>query len=185
MPVYNMKVGDKNFKIEISKTSEDTFTVKIGDKTHEVKLKRNEKSKDAFSITIDGNEYRVEAPKVSRREPFTIRVDDVDFNVQLQLPERKIAYVSPSMPSVTAASRTAKAAAFPVVEGAVTAPMTGKIVSIRVKEGDSVKEGQVVCVLEAMKMENEIMAPKSGRVKEIRVSEGSAVNEGEVLLIIE
>jgi len=63
--------------------------------------------------------------------------------------------------------------------------MTGKIVSVKVKEGEEVKEGQVVCILEAMKMENEISAPKSGKVKEIRVSEGTAVNEGDILLIIE
>ena len=47
------------------------------------------------------------------------------------------------------------------VEGAVTAPMTGKIVKVKVKKGDQVKASQVLCVIEAMKMENEISAPKS------------------------
>ncbi|HDI06797.1 MAG TPA: biotin/lipoyl-binding protein [Candidatus Bathyarchaeota archaeon] len=63
--------------------------------------------------------------------------------------------------------------------------MTGKIVSVKVKEGDSVKRGDVLCVLEAMKMENEISAPRDGVVREVHVSEGSAVSEGEVLFVIE
>ncbi len=183
MPVYNIKVGGKNFKIEVSKISEDTFTVKVGDKVHEVKLERDKESKDFFSIILDGKEYQIEVSKVSRREPFTIKVNDVDFKAELQLPERRMAYTGITAPTIAAPARTAKAAV-KVVEGAVTAPMTGKIVSVRVKEGDEVKEGQVVCVLEAMKMENEITAPRSGKVKEVRVSEGAAVNEGEVLLVI-
>jgi len=183
LPVYNIKVGDKNFKIEVSKTSENSFTVKIGDKTREVKLKRDKESKGSFSIILDGKEYKIEALKVSRREPFTIKVDNVDFRVQLQLPERKMVYTGVTSPTAAVPVRTSRATV-EVVEGAVTAPMTGKIVSVKVKKGDEVKEGQVVCVLEAMKMENEITAPRSGRIKEIRVSEGTAVNEGEILLVI-
>jgi biotin carboxyl carrier protein len=62
--------------------------------------------------------------------------------------------------------------------------MTGKILSIKVKKGEQVKAGQVLCILEAMKMENEIAAPKSGTVQEILASEGSSVGEGETLFII-
>jgi acetyl-CoA/propionyl-CoA carboxylase biotin carboxyl carrier protein len=62
--------------------------------------------------------------------------------------------------------------------------MAGKIISVRVKKGDAVKTGAVLCVLEAMKMENEITAAKSGVVKEVMVQEGRAVNEGDVLVIL-
>jgi len=62
--------------------------------------------------------------------------------------------------------------------------LIGKIVSVKVKKGDEVKEGQVVCVLDAMKMKNEITAPKSGKIKEVRVSDGTAVNEGDIPLVI-
>jgi biotin carboxyl carrier protein len=62
--------------------------------------------------------------------------------------------------------------------------MTGKIVSVKVKKGENVKTGQVLCVIEAMKMENEIIAAKAGAVKEVYVSDGSSVSEGEPLLII-
>jgi biotin carboxyl carrier protein len=62
--------------------------------------------------------------------------------------------------------------------------MMGKIVSVKVKQGDQVKQNQVLCIIEAMKMENEITAPKAGTVHEVLVSDGSAVNEGDTLLII-
>jgi biotin carboxyl carrier protein len=70
------------------------------------------------------------------------------------------------------------------VEGAVTAPMTGKIVKVKVKKGDQVKAGQVLCVVEAMKMENEISAPRAGTIQEVNVAEGTPVNEGETLFVI-
>jgi len=67
----------------------------------------------------------------------------------------------------------------------VTAPMPGKLVKLLVAEGDSVKEGQGVAVVEAMKMQNELKAPKSGTVDRVGVVAGQAVNAGEVLLTIQ
>ena len=69
--------------------------------------------------------------------------------------------------------------------GAVTAIMPGKIIRVLVKEGDEVQEGDVLCVLEAMKMENELRASKSGVVKEVTVEPGSDVEMGEVLVVVE
>ena len=60
--------------------------------------------------------------------------------------------------------------------------MPGNIVSVKVKIGDTVNSGDVLCVLEAMKMENEIMAPKAGKVVAVSTSAGSTVNTGDVLV---
>ena len=70
------------------------------------------------------------------------------------------------------------------VDGAVTASMQGMVLKVKVKKGDSVAKGDVVMVLEAMKMENNIHAPHAGAVKEILVKEGSTVSAGDTLLII-
>jgi biotin carboxyl carrier protein len=67
----------------------------------------------------------------------------------------------------------------------ITSPMPGKLVKLLVAEGDSVKEGQGVAVVEAMKMQNELRALKSGTVERVRVVEGQSVNAGEVLLTIQ
>jgi biotin carboxyl carrier protein len=70
-------------------------------------------------------------------------------------------------------------------EGAVTAIMPGKIIRVLVAEGDEVAEGDVVCILEAMKMENELKAPKSGTVKALHAGLGQDVELGAVLAEIE
>ncbi|CAH2214061.1 acetyl-CoA carboxylase biotin carboxyl carrier protein subunit [Tepidibacter aestuarii] len=66
----------------------------------------------------------------------------------------------------------------------IKAPMPGKIVSLQVKEGELVKKGQVVCTLEAMKMENEIVAPINGKVSSISIDPGQNVSAGDALLFI-
>jgi biotin carboxyl carrier protein len=71
------------------------------------------------------------------------------------------------------------------VHGSVTAPMPGKVVKIRVKQGDEVKADTTLLILEAMKMENEILAGINGMVKEIRVKPGESVEGGKVLVVIE
>ena len=67
---------------------------------------------------------------------------------------------------------------------AVNAPMPGNILKVNVNVGDKVKEGQVLVVLEAMKMENEIMAPKDATVTQVVVSKGSTVDTGAPLVVL-
>lgn len=70
------------------------------------------------------------------------------------------------------------------VQGAITVPMQGTITKVNVDIGDFVKSGDVVCVLEAMKMENELKATKDGVVKEIKVGEGQNVNLGQIVVVV-
>lgn len=79
-----------------------------------------------------------------------------------------------------------KPAAAPAAAGdeVITAPMPGKILSIAVKKGQEVKEGDLILVLEAMKMENEIFCGRGGTVKEIPVNEGATVNTGDTMAIV-
>jgi biotin carboxyl carrier protein len=69
--------------------------------------------------------------------------------------------------------------------GAVLSPMPGKIMSVKVKAGDAVAANQVVCVLEAMKMENEVQTEVAGKVKEVRVKAGETVEGGQTLIVVE
>ena len=86
-----------------------------------------------------------------------------------------------------AAAPAAAAPAAPAVTGAgepINAPMPGTILKVNVKAGDAVKEGQVLVVLEAMKMENEILAPKNGTVTQVVVAKGASVDTGAPLVVI-
>ena len=67
----------------------------------------------------------------------------------------------------------------------VASPMTGKIISVEVKVGDTVKEDDVICILESMKMENPILAPASGNVLEIAVAPNATVSTGQKIAVIE
>ena len=66
----------------------------------------------------------------------------------------------------------------------IAAPISGKVLDIRVKVGETIKKGQVVAIVEAMKLENEVPATAAGTVKEIKVSKGSNVTSGEVLIVL-
>ena len=67
----------------------------------------------------------------------------------------------------------------------IEVPLTGKIVSVNVKPGDTVKEGDTLCLLESMKMENPILAPVGGAVTELNLSPGQVVEAGDLVAIIE
>lgn len=184
MPEYEILVDGKPRKIELTRTGENSFTVKIGDKSVSVELPAGKPDlAKEFSIQVDGKTYQVELPEINREKPFPIKVEEATFKAEVKTFTREptLTTFKPASLTPTKSITTTKQ----VMEGAVAAPMTGKILSIRVKKGDLVKAGQILCILEAMKMENEIATPKTGTVQEIYVSEGSSVSEGESLFLVD
>ena len=91
---------------------------------------------------------------------------------------------APAAPAAPAAAPAAPAAAPAAGGEKVTSPMPGTILSVNVAAGDAVKCGQVLMILEAMKMENEIMCPCDGTVTSVSVTKGTAVESGTLLCII-
>ena len=183
MPIYAIFIDGKPLKIELTRTGECFFTVKIEDKVFNVELSADKLDLEKeFSIRIDSKTYRVELPKINREKLFPIKVDEATFKAEVKTPKRRSALAIFEPSRVTPMRRTMAPKRH--AEGAVTAPMTGKILSVMVKKGDQVKAGQILCVLEAMKMENEITMPRTGIVREVYVSEGSSVSEGEALFVV-
>ena len=184
MPAYEVFIDDKPRKIELTIIGENSFTVRIDDKSLSIELATNKLDLEKeFSIKINGKTYQIELPKIDREKLFSVKVEEATFKAEVKTPTRKptLTIFEPTPLTATKRTMTIKQ----VVEGAITAPMTGKILSVKVKKGDQVKAGQILCILEAMKMENEIAAPKAGTVREVYVSEGSSVSEGEPLFTVD
>ena len=113
---------------------------------------------------------------------YTITVNGVAYDVTVE--EGSNAGQAPIAPvSVPVAKPAAKPAAAPVANGAVkiASPMPGKILSVKASAGAKVKKGDLILVLEAMKMENEIVAPQDGTIAGINVTAGQEVEAGAVL----
>lgn len=140
-----------------------------------------------FNITVHGETYHVKIAGVGHkqegRKPYYIRVDGRLEEVVVE-PLREIVVAGGGV-EIAAARASSSKRPKATKPGDVTSPMPGKVVEILVKEGDKVKEGDVVLIVEAMKMENEIHAPISGTVKEIYVKPGDNVNPDEALIRIE
>ncbi len=136
---------------------------------------------------LDGADGEAPEPKV--RRDVDVEVNGRRFGVTVWVPESQ---AGPAVATPGAAGRASPrprrssgASARAAGSGAVVVPMQGTIVKVLVSEGDEVEAGQAVCVLEAMKMENNIAADKSGTVKEVKVTAGQSVGSGDVVVVID
>jgi biotin carboxyl carrier protein len=144
-----------------------------------------------YRIVIDGNSILVNGqPFVVGFEGQQVLVDGTSYDVTLDASADRvlvggIAYSLnvEGLEEEKAAPRAVAAAASS--EGAVIAIMPGKIIRVLAAQGDTVMEGDVICILEAMKMENDLKAPKAGVIKAMHTGPGQDVEMGAVLAEIE
>lgn len=127
-----------------------------------------------YKVTLNGTTYEVEVEKGE-----AILVDE--YVAAAPAPAAAPVAAAP------AAAAPAPAAAAPAATAAgeqITAPMPGTILSVKVAQGDAVKAGQILVILEAMKMENEIVAPRDGTVAQVVVAQGASVDTGAPLVVL-
>jgi biotin carboxyl carrier protein len=129
-----------------------------------------------FLINVNGNSYEVE-------------VEEIGVNAQGPAPVQTTTPVQISTPVPTKApapkAEEKKEVEVSAGQEVVSAPMPGNIWKILVTEGQAVKAGDILLILEAMKMENEILAPRDGKVANIATKEGVSVNTGDKLVVID
>ena len=124
-----------------------------------------------FNVTVNGISYEVEIEEVGGASVAAAPV---------AAPTPVAA--APAAPKAAPAAPKAAPAAAPAGAQSVNAPMPGNILDVRVSAGQSVKQGDILCILEAMKMENEIMAPCDGVVASVAVTKGATVAAGDLLV---
>jgi len=124
-------------------------------------------------------------PKI--RRDVDVEVNGKRFAVAMWVPESAMAAAGPAAGSGNAKPRTRRAGGAgggAAGTGAIAAPMQGTIVKVDVAAGDTVTAGQVICVLEAMKMENNVTADVAGVVADVKVEAGQAVGAGDIIVVI-
>lgn len=126
-----------------------------------------------FLIKVNGSQYEVEVDEI--REDGSVVQPTVEYKAPAAVP------AAPAAPAPKPAAAK-KDTAVPAGAQTITAPMPGTILNVNVNVGDTVKKGQVLLILEAMKMENEIVAPADGKVASVNVAKGASVNAGDVLV---
>ena len=115
---------------------------------------------------------------------YKVTVNGTPYEVELELMS-EIPAAGTAAPAAPAAPAPAASTAQAASGEQVASPMPGVIISVNVQNGASVRKGQVLFVLEAMKMENEIMAPRDGRVASVNVSKGASVESGTLLCVLQ
>jgi biotin carboxyl carrier protein len=168
----------------------------IDDKSYEIELTADgvrvdgeefRTSVDGFGgtriVTVNGRPVRVDIGAESGGvRPVT--VEGRTLRVRLDTSPARGAVSAPAAPASRPVASAAPAPAA-TVKGAVTAQMTGRIVRLAVEVGQTVAAGDLLLILEAMKMENEVRSPRAGTVKELRVAPGDRVSKGDPLLVLE
>jgi biotin carboxyl carrier protein len=164
-----------------------------------IECQRDESNPDHFHMTLDGKAYEVDARKMPSQivhilmnnhsydvdlERIAKKSDTLDGRVHVRVRGRVMRFEILDERRI----KMKEAQGFRFDIGGIVnidSPMPGKVIKILKKEGDEVKEGDGVIVVEAMKMENELRTPKAGKVREIKVKEGDAVEAGARLAQIE
>lgn len=143
-----------------------------------------------YKYKINGMKFNVEVGDVEDNHVEVV-VNGTHYSVELEKESKVSPKINAAKPAAAAAPKTAsgekvisKPAASTGSGNAIKAPLPGTIMSISVKEGDTVNAGDTVCVLEAMKMENDVKASKGGTVQKILVGVGDSVLEGNDIMII-
>ena len=139
-----------------------------------------------YKYKINGNEYTVCINDVNDTTA-NVTVNGEEYKVEWEKPkeEKPVVKVQPAATKPAPAPAAAPAAAPAVKGNAIKTPLPGVIIDVKVNVGDTVKKGDTVVILEAMKMENNINADRDGKVGSIEVAKGDTVADGAALIVLE
>ena len=160
--------------------------IELGAEDGAISDEKKHRAPREFNVTLHGESYRIEVTGASHKtegqKPYYIRIND-------QLEEVYLETISEVVPGASQSSETQAPLPFarpkPQQPGDVTSPMPGKVVKVLVQEGDQVKKGTVVLIIEAMKMESQVVSPIEGTVRKVNVSLGDDIKTEETLIVIE
>jgi biotin carboxyl carrier protein len=195
---FKLTVDDKTHEVEvkqpISQTNPQTVTVSVDGKAYSAAVIERDETSGAMKLKVNEKEYKVALgdKSVTNGKLLNVKINEAPFQIKVDTLGGATASATEEKPTravadTRAEALTSKTAARAVGVGGkvIRPPMPGKVISVKVKEGDNVKAGDVVLILEAMKMANEIASPYTGKVREVRVSPGQSVGPEDPVISIE
>jgi biotin carboxyl carrier protein len=195
---FKLTVDDKTHEVEvkqpISQTNPQTVTVIIDGKTYSAATIERDETTMTMKLKVNEKEYKVALGdrSVTNGKLLNVKINEAPFQIKVDtLGGAIISAAEEKLTRARADTRveglTSKTAAKAAGAGGkvIRPPMPGKVISVKVKEGDNVKAGDVVLILEAMKMANEIASPYTGKVREVKVSPGQSVAPEDPVISIE
>jgi len=185
MKKFRMEIVGKSFDINIEKGEGRRYFVTVNGKKYEAQVE------DEFGkimlLAVDGGLFNIQLGDGPSKGNMNVKVNErnrmiesKDFFSAKEIAAQKIS-ISP--PEAQVGVELRPAAITPNTDG-ILAPMPGKVISVKIDVGEKIRAGDVVLILEAMKMENEITSNKDGKVTEIRVKEGDSVDANDILIVI-
>lgn len=167
---YRLKLGDQEHELEVEE-HDGHFRVRLGDRWHPVELERVGETA-RYSLLLD-------------RRPYDVFAEERPHGYHIVIGSRLFAVTSPGpILGRRAGGPEEVETTTDTGEWVLTSPMSGVVQEILVQPGDEVEAGQVVLVIEAMKMQNDLHARRAGTVKAVYVSAGQRVEQGTPLLVL-
>ena len=195
---FRMTIDDKTHEIEVkqqnSEAKPQTLTVNIEGKDFKATIIDRDENSGGAKVKIDDREFNVsfEDKGIANGKPINLRLNEAPFQIRIDTLAGTIPLAAEEKrPAAKVGTRGEGQPSKPIGKAqsaggkVIRPPMPGKVISVKVKEGDDVKAGDVVLILEAMKMANEISSPYTGKVREVRVSAGQSVAPEDVAISIE
>ena len=185
---YELTINNTIITVEVDGPNNGIFNVTIGEATFPVTVTNGERSAGTFKVTVGDTKHTIQVTPNPDTPEFTLKIKQQEYAAEIKPLARPAAFsfqafrsrptttVTPSEPRITV----------PIAEpGTVTAPLPGRVLEVRVKEAQKVKSGDVLLVLEAMKMANEIRAPQEGKVGTVHVQAGDTVEKGQPMITLQ
>jgi biotin carboxyl carrier protein len=189
MKSFKLNIIENEYDIQVEQIENGVFHVVVNGKKYTAQI---EDELDRGILTaVDGYLYQIELDGEPSKGEITAVVNNIKRTIDtknLFRGREVLAYKesqSPESESPISPSPGQVSPKAPSVQNGILAPMPGKVVAVKVNLGEEVKAGDVVLILEAMKMENEIITNRTGKISDIRVKEGDSVDADDVLVVIE
>jgi glutaconyl-CoA decarboxylase len=184
---YELTLNETKTPLTIERSSQGILQITIGETTYPVQIIQSNQETGKYQVKVGEEKYLLTAIQKKDMEEFIITLNKQEYRAALKqlITRPSVTRRAPPPSTQPVAIREPTPAPSPSTEpGTVTAPLPGRVLDVPVKEGDLVKQGEVIIVLEAMKMANKIRAPKAGNISKIHVEFGDAVEKGQALVTV-